>query len=202
MQWDEGTAVLFQSDEVFNKLTNGRAKAVGNPRVDPAGVSLEVSQCILQTASAGQPPLACLLDVYLGKERNSKLEDYFLYEQRVAEGGAAQGESMYIDSCEVYTGPAANLAALDPVVPGADQALVPKNEFQRCLINDRVNPCNIPQFVWSGRSKGKTPVAGYHSWTYSSLVVNNVDQRQQRAMVAFQVFPCILTHGTHWKLEN
>lgn len=147
MQWDEGTAVLFQTRQKFDEITKGMARLAGAsrpPGTYPAtGVSQRVSECILSTAAAGQPPDTCLDIDYLGIERNRKKEDYFLYEKIVASSPAAAG-SVYVDACEVHTGPAENIGRIGP---GRNLT----NEFQMCIDNDLTTPCQIPFFVWSGR---------------------------------------------------
>lgn len=142
MQWDEGTAVLFQSDKIFDEVTRGMARAAGLSRpTTVTGVTRRVSECILATAAAGQAPDTCLVTDYLGIERNRKPEDYFLYEI----SSNSRAGSVYVDACEVYTGPAANVGGI-----GMYGNL--SNEFQRCIDNDLTTPCQVPSFVWSGRS--------------------------------------------------
>jgi hypothetical protein len=102
------------------------------------------------------------VDIYLGKERNRAKQDYFLYE-KVAVQQNQQEESMYIDACEVHTGPAQNLPL--------------PNEFKNCLEDDMETQCNIPHFVWSGRSTGKTPVGNSHAWKDDSA--SPEDQRDK-----------------------
>lgn len=169
LQWDEGSSVLFQPAAVFEKLTRKMAESAGAPQPgnsDIPGVTELVKECLLETADNGQAPDACLL-IYL-TERNKKKEDYFVYETFVPD---ARQESWITDACEVHTGPAASLP-----VP---------NDFEKCLTNDKTSQCNIPLFIWSGRSTGKTPVADYHSWTESSSVAQNIDLRSQKAFQTF-----------------
>jgi hypothetical protein len=152
MQWDEGTAVLFQTRQKFDEITKDMARLAGASR--PPGtypatrVSQRVSECILSTAARGEAPDACLVDDYLGIERNRKKEDYFLYEKIVASSPAAAGvvgsASVYVDACEVHTGPAENIGRIGP---GRNLT----NEFQMCIDNDLTTPCQVPSFVWSGR---------------------------------------------------
>lgn len=170
-QWDEGTAVLFQSDEVFERLTMGKVRAteilwmrdliLNTPN---SIVTNELKNCILDTANAGQPPDACLTDIFL---KSKKKEDYFVYETT----SNTAGESMLVDACEVHTGPAS-----------VDNASV----FQHCLDNDLETQCNVPSFVWSGRSSGKTPVANYHSWKDSGTSGDANSAKMQRALVEFK----------------
>ena len=147
MQWDEGTAVLFQTPQKFDEITKGMARLARVPR--PSGtypasrVSQRVSECILSTAARAEPPDVCLENDFLGVERNRKKEDYFMYEKMVASSSAAMG-SVYVDACEVHTGPAANIGRIGP---GRNLT----NEFQMCIDNDLTTPCQIPSFVWSGR---------------------------------------------------
>lgn len=173
LQWDEGASVLFQPQELFHRITRGMAEQaeVYREDVDPSLVTQEVVNCILATANSGQPPDACLVDIFLGIERNRKREDYFVY-QTVPAAQLASAESMTVDACEVYTGPA---------------ALLPEgNEFDRCVKNDLESQCNIPSFVWSGRSTGKTPVGTFHSWIDNPNTVNNENLRRERAREVFQ----------------
>ena len=74
---------------------------------------------------------------------------------------------------QVHTGPAAHLPKNN---------VTQMNEFDYCLIDDHASQCNIPHFVWSGRSDAKMPVAKYHSWSYRSGVGNEV--RKERSMDA------------------
>lgn len=127
---------------------------------------------MLETLSRGDPPDACLVDTYLGKERNRKREDYFLYEPLGDQQGSVARETMHVDACEVFTGPAGYLPA--------------NNSFERCLNNDRITQCNIPFFVWSGRSSGRTPVANYHSLRDPLRSTGNINLREERAMDTFR----------------
>ena len=85
-------------------------------------------------------------------------------------------ESMVVDACEVYTGPAGTL-------PDG-------NEFKRCTTDDMETQCNIPSFVWSGRSSNPTPVAHFHAWTrtqdYYEDTTVRVNLRKQDAIRQFQ----------------
>ena len=72
---------------------------------------------------------------------------------------------------QVHTGPAAHLSKINATM----------NEFEFCINNDQVTQCNIPHFVWSGRSDAKVPVAEYHSWTYNSEIVNAKSVREERS---------------------
>jgi hypothetical protein len=148
----------------------GQAKYAGLSRglVNYEKVTPELQTCLLNSADQGMTPDACLMDVFL---KNKKREDYFLYETIET---SSKKESMYIDACEVFTGPASSFSN-------------PQNEFQYCLDNDLETQCNIPSFIWSGRSKGRSPVANYHSWTDSiSPSTNNVNARNERAMKEFR----------------
>lgn len=172
-QWDEGVAVMFQSNEVYEVITKGRASAAGFPRPTFStqdGVSQEVQDCIFESADRGETAKYCLESIYLGKERNKKVENYFVYEKLPIVQGR---ETMYIDACEVYTGP----ASVDPSVNVED-----KGEFKKCLDNDMETQCNIPHFVWSGRSKATTPVANFHSWKVSNEFANNQNERDKIAI--------------------
>lgn len=134
----------------------------------------EVSDCMIETFSLGQPPDACLVDIFLGKRgRDMKREDYFAYEP-VDDNGYRGGlrETMYTDACEVFTGPAAYLPE--------------NNTFEHCVDNDMVTQCNIPSFIWSGRSTGRTPVANYHSWRDSPTTANSANAREERALERFR----------------
>jgi hypothetical protein len=134
--------------------------------LDPSFVNAEVGECMLRTAADGEPPDACLLDVYLAGKRR---EDYFVYETAAFPDTT---ETMYVDACEVYTGPAAEIGG--------------ENEFQRCIDNDLSTQCNVPAFVWSGRSTGKTPVANFHSWRDpDSGAEQNANKRRERAEAVF-----------------
>lgn len=168
-QWDEGASVLFQADAVYERLTMGQASVAGLYRglVDTQKVTPELQTCLLNAADQGMTPDACLMDIFL---KNRKREDYFVYE--VLENTATVKESMYIDACEVFTGPASSFSD-------------PQNEFQYCLDNDLETQCNIPSFIWSGRSKGRSPVANFHSWTDSPLA-NNINKRNERALKEFR----------------
>ena len=170
LQWDEGAAVLFQSYDVFDKATGGQAERAGLVRqdVDPTLVTPETVQCIVGAAALGQTADACLVDVFLGKERSRKREDYFLYEPVV---GVASTTAA-VDACEVFTGPAAALAV--------------DNEFERCTTNDLATQCNIPSFVWSGRSSGKTPVASMHSWAHGNVQVENTNAKKDAMETEFR----------------
>ncbi len=173
-QWDEGSSVLFQSDAIFEKLTNGRvrrARLLWHRDIAASVTPTNIQSCLLATAEAGQPPDACLMDVFLTSKRK---EDYFLYETRAMRMG--NDESMLVDACEVHTGPAKELAAKSPATDG--------NEFQNCLDNDMSTQCNVPSFVWSGRSSGKTPVANFHSWKDADGLGNS--EKTRRALVEFQ----------------
>lgn len=179
-QWDEGTAVLLQPDAVFERLTGGKARQAGLlwrksmiTDIDSnAIVTKELKDCIKATFDAGQPPDACLTDIFL---KSKKREDYFMYETTTGN----IGESMLVDACEVHTGAARQLAARG--VNASD------NEFQKCLDNDLETQCNVPNFVWSGRSSGKTPVANYHSWADSDALsgAEYDSQKKKRALIEF-----------------
>ena len=185
-QWDEGASVLFQPDAVFKRLTMGKADLAGvaDYRYEVTEsfstiITKELKDCLLTTAANGQPPDACLLDIFL---RTRKKEDFFVYETLSSSSSSSSGtssspsgtssgtssspsgtssgtssspsgplgrESMLIDACEVYTGPASENRS---------------QEFKHCLDNDLETQCNIPSFIWSGRSTGRTPVANFHSW--------------------------------------
>lgn len=181
-QWDEGASILFQSDAIFEKMTRGKAKLAGllwmKEMVNTAPViTAELKACLLATADAGQSPDACLSDVFL---KNKKKEDYFVYETMNALG--TNDESMLVDACEVHTGPASEVAELN-----ARQNITTTatgNEFQYCIDNDLSTQCNIPSFVWSGRSSGKTPVANYHSWTDMDEVGSS--EKMKRALIEFE----------------
>lgn len=170
LQWDEGTAVLFQSDEVFERLTKGKVRMaqilwmretfLSFPN---AYVTSELKDCILATAASGQPPDACLTDIFLKKQ---KKEDYFIYET----APSTRKESMMVDACEVHTGPAKELGNM--------------SSFQQCLDNDLETQCNVPSFIWSGRSSGKTPVANFHSW--KDLDTGDDAPKMQRALTEFK----------------
>ena len=144
-------------------------------------MSQEVANCVLATAAQGQPPDACLVDILLAK-LNKKKEDYFVYESITSSsgGGGAAVESLTVDACEVFTGPAAALPA--------------NNTFRDCVVNDLQTQCNIPSFVWSGRSTGRTPVGNFHSWTdaavyggaASAAAAAAMAQRVVRAQAEFQ----------------
>ena len=76
-----------------------------------------------------------MTDFFLGADRGRTKETYFVYEARTYDMRVQ--ETMVIDACEVYTGPAA--------------ALPQPNDFKDCITDDGTTQCNIPQFVWSGR---------------------------------------------------
>lgn len=189
MQWDEGASVLFQDPGVFDKLTRGMVNAAGlqqpvwpgsfktssSSSVMDSVVTDAIKDCLLLTAENGQAPDACLVDLYVGQGMNKKKEDYFLYEEASSSSSGGTSESSFVDACEVYTGPSDSLPY--------------PNDFQKCLVNDLIeeNNCNIPSFVWSGRSTGKTPVASYHSWTESSTITKNVDEMNNKAKQQFSV---------------
>lgn len=188
LQWDEGASVLFLPDEAYERITRGLARTAGAIRTifDPSiskMVTQEVADCILATSTQGEPPDACLVDIFLSNQGRKK-EDYFVYDSivAVAGGGAAatSTESFSVDACEVFTGPAA--------------ALPPGSTFQDCSTNDLQTQCNIPSFVWSGRSTGRTPVGNFHSWTdpaayagsSTSVSQSVVDERRRRAQAEFE----------------
>lgn len=172
-QWDEGVSVLFQPEDVFERLTVGKASNAGvsSQRYlanTASKLTAELKSCLLSTAANGQPPDACLTDVFL---KDKKKEDYFVYETVTSENG----ESMLVDACQVYTGPAA-----------AENV---SKEFGYCLDNDLETQCNIPSFIWSGRSSGRTPVANYHSWKDTEEeAAGDVKEspKMKRALVEFQ----------------
>lgn len=145
----------------------GMARSAGLPWRAPLGISERVYQCINSSSYAGVSPQDCLDKEYLGLERNRKREDYFVYEEIPTIGGSyGTDESLYTDACMAHSGPAAMLSK--------------PNQFQDCL-DDNEEQCNIPQFIWSGRSEAKMPVASYHSWSYDSRAVNAMSIRYQRS---------------------
>ena len=145
--------MLIQGKEVFDRLTNNRANLAGQYWRAPDGVTASVVACINGTAQLGQSPQACLETTFLGIERGKTRETYFIYETDPEGGTLMRGESLYVDACQVYTGPATALGSVN-------------NTFQNCITNDHVTQCNIPSFIWSARSAGTTPVAFSHGWAY------------------------------------
>lgn len=140
-------------------------------------VSDDVKNCILSTAAVGDTVDNCL-DGFLSN-LGKKKEDYFLYESMAGTSTTtgssstfntnSETESMYIDSCEVYTGPASTLPH--------------PNDFENC-IEETGEKCSIPSFVWTGRSSGKTPVASFHSWKDNSNLDGSSGRsvREERAI--------------------
>ena len=139
-------------------------------------MSEDMVNCILSTAAVGDTTDKCLDTFLMNLGGGKKKEDYFLYESiespATSETSATNRESMYVDSCEVYTGPATTLP-----VP---------NDFEDC-IQDNAKQCNIPSFVWSGRSSGKTPVASFHSWKDQINTDGTTDQSTRASRAAEQL---------------
>jgi len=148
-QWDEGSAVLFLPaaswDKLVSRLPVGLLSEQDRARI-PLTLPDGLQSCMVGTFESGQSPDSCLVDIFLLYSRKQKREDFFSY---VVSNG---DDSRMPDACEVFTGPIKNL--------GQGNA----GNFDSCTTNDLATQCNIPPFVWSGRSTGKVPVASYHSW--------------------------------------
>lgn len=144
-QWDEGAALLFNprlSDDLREMWDV--IDLYFRPSLYPHA---EVADCLAQSLTEGGGNDRCL-DILLALE-NTKRSEHFAYE-RTSSGGL-------VDACEVFTGPAAD------DIP----------EFRACLDdNEQINDastggltqteCDIPYFLWSGRSSNRVPVASPH----------------------------------------
>lgn len=107
--------------------------------------------CLLDALNSGLTPEKCLEESL----DTMKREDFFIYE-RLEDNGNSMAPQ-YTDACEVYTGP-------------SSQGHL---EFQKCkgeTATEQQQQCNIPSFVWSGRSSNKVPVANYHAYVDSDPV--------------------------------
>jgi hypothetical protein len=138
-QWDDGAAF------VFNTSLSPDLGELGPVIETLFPVSMypypDVGACLLRTLGEGTGTDACL-DLFL-RHVDVPRGEYFAY-------GAARGGAGVLDTdaCEVFTGPAAaGRAAFTPCVD------------ERA---DETTACDLPYFLWTGRSANRIPVASAH----------------------------------------
>eukprot|EP00960_Hanusia_phi_P063876 765608-Hanusia_phi.AAC.6 len=109
-----------------------------------------VQNCLQQTLRLGIGNDACLLG-WLTLQNISRT-NYFEYE--VASIDSDTADFADIDSCQVFTGPARHP---DPAV---------RHEFAQCLNQSVAAECQLPHYIWSGRTANRIPVASMHAVSY------------------------------------
>jgi hypothetical protein len=140
-QWDDGAAYIFNHSLTPDLRDLGSVIETRFPsQFYPYP---EVASCLLAGLADGTGTDACL-DRFL-RVLDVKKSEYFVY-------GAVSSSpaSVAVDACEVFTGPAAKGIAA----------------FEQCLEEnqpaDGVSQCELPYFLWSGRSANRIPVAAPH----------------------------------------
>lgn len=142
-QWDSGAVYLFQpslSEDLVNEVA--RIERDFNPASMPA----TVVECMAVSIEQATLADGCL-DLFLN-DLGLTSEEYFTYDEKTA---PALSE---IDACEVFTGPA---------------ALLPNSVFADCVAEDGDDEdCELPYFLWTGRSANRVPVATSHFKSFES----------------------------------
>jgi hypothetical protein len=133
-QWDDGSALLFAPERAPDLSEATRATLL---RMREAYSEPLITACMLEALAEGAGTDRCL-DLLL-QLRGLGRSEYFALEPVAADSTQAD-----IDACEVFSGPAASG--------------LPK--FAACVANDA--ECQLPYFLWSGRSANRVPVAAPH----------------------------------------
>jgi hypothetical protein len=165
-------------------LTRGRDRTTLSARLDllaQAGFSTQQMQdslvaCLNDAFDKGLTADACMLQALSQQQggAGTKREDYFVYEKT-----PAAKNRQFIDACEVYTGPTALLRAAADV--GSSDVEDASAQFERCLASQNAtsSSCNIPSFVWSGRSSNRVPVANFHAYADPDPVASAIQAHQK-----------------------
>lgn len=143
---------MYLDDEKYYAATRGRDSTSQSQRDSLLRTIPDFTKtCLLDAYDTGLSPDGCMLEfLSQSRRRKKKREDYFVYTRAT---GVELALSPMIDACEVYTG---------------TQAF--SQEFSNCMEGDAgggasgKESCNIPSFVWSGRSTNRVPVANYHAY--------------------------------------
>ncbi|EKX32043.1 hypothetical protein GUITHDRAFT_121790 [Guillardia theta CCMP2712] len=145
--WDSGAAYLV------NYLAYSDLAGVGyliNQFYQPSFVPSSVLTCLVQSLALGTGNDACLLGWLT--LMNVSRTNYFRYD--VVGFVSDNADFADIDGCEVFTGPAQNP---DPAVA---------YEFGQCLNSSTASQCQLPYYIWSGRTSNRVPVASLHAVSY------------------------------------
>jgi len=133
-QWDDGSALLFAPERApdLSEATRATLLRMREPYSEPL-----IAACMLEALAEGAGTDRCL-DLLL-QLRGLGRSEYFALEPVAADSTQAD-----IDACEVFSGPAASGLS----------------KFAACVANDA--DCQLPYFLWSGRSANRVPVAAPH----------------------------------------
>lgn len=150
---------MFVEDKVYRILTRGKDTTELSVRRQFADA--DIQDCLNAAYDTGVTAEACMIQSLRGVMTP---QNYFVYEKLTD----AETRPQYIDACEVYSGPN-------------------HPEFQNCKDDSQGNnQCNIPSFVWSGRSSNKVPVANFHAYVDPDPVSSTLSLHEEvsREMVA------------------
>eukprot|EP00960_Hanusia_phi_P012499 365513-Hanusia_phi.AAC.2 len=145
--WDSGAAYLMNYQQVQALAPYAYIISM---YYDPTKMDSSVQNCLLESMRLGTGNDPCLLG-WLTLQNVSRT-NYFEYE--VATFDSASADFADIDACQVFTGPAANP---DPAVA---------YEFAQCLNGSVAAQCQLPHYIWSGRTSNRVPVASIHAVSY------------------------------------
>ncbi|EKX32200.1 hypothetical protein GUITHDRAFT_121622 [Guillardia theta CCMP2712] len=145
--WDTGAAYI-SNYQLYPDLQN--LGFIIDNVYNPSFIQQSVLNCFSESVRVGTGTDACLLG-YLTLMNTSRV-NYFLYS--IASFSSDNADYADIDGCEVFTGPAQNP---NPAIA---------HEFSQCLSTSLSSQCQLPQYIWSGRTSNRVPIASLHAVSY------------------------------------